>query len=179
MCEKFLSLWDWLGQIPDPRDPSGRRYALQSVLALIMAGLLNGKTSLRAISKWGRELSRAQLLQLNFRRHSPSQTAMHYLLVRMDPKEIERALRRWISGTFLEKWFTEELEKLSAKDFKKIFSDEYAALKVLSGYCDLISEAVHRMTKEMKTADLTVRLESLKELLNRMPIQLSQLSAAK
>jgi len=168
MSEKFFTLWDWLGQIPDPRDTSGRRYSLQSILGLITAGLMSGKTSLRSISKWGRALSRSQLLRLNIRRQSPSQTTMHYLLIRMNPEEIEHAMRNWIEGTFLEKWFTEKLSKI---DMKTFFNDDYAALNVLAEYCSLISDTIQRMAQEMKSSEFTAHLAMLKDILN-IPVQI-------
>jgi|GEM_PF-6428917 len=166
MSEKIMSLWDWLGQLSDPRDSSGRRYSLQSVLALLAAGILNGKTSLRSISKWGRNLSKAQLALLNIRRQSPSQTAMHYLLVRLDSTELENVLRGWLTGTFLEKALPDVLKSPRLKDTA---TDDYAVLRVLSAYCAVIQTAISRMADDLKNADLTARLDAISELLKRLP----------
>ncbi|MDR2051275.1 MAG: transposase family protein [Deltaproteobacteria bacterium] len=80
MQTELAALWYCLGQIPDPRNPSGRRFSSQSILALIIAGLLCGKLSLRAIARWGRRLKREDLKLIGINRDkSPSQSSMHYL----------------------------------------------------------------------------------------------------
>jgi hypothetical protein len=45
-----LSLWDFLGMIPDPRSSSGRRFSLQSVLDIVIAGMLAERNSIRSIA---------------------------------------------------------------------------------------------------------------------------------
>jgi hypothetical protein len=80
MQTELATLWDCLGQVPDPRNPSGRRFSLQSILTLIIAGLLCGKLSLRAIARWGRRLKQEDLKLIGINRDkSPSQSSMHYL----------------------------------------------------------------------------------------------------
>ena len=46
------SLWQWLGQLPDPRDPRGVRFSLPCVLAIAMAARLAGCESFTAIGEW-------------------------------------------------------------------------------------------------------------------------------
>ena len=49
-----LSLFERFEKTPDPRRPAGTRYSLASILALIVAAVLSGRTSLRAIARWGK-----------------------------------------------------------------------------------------------------------------------------
>ena len=42
------SLWHWLGQLPDPRDPRGVRFSLPCVIAIAMAARLAGCDSFTA-----------------------------------------------------------------------------------------------------------------------------------
>jgi hypothetical protein len=92
-----LSLYERFKKIPDPRRPAGTRYSLASVLALVVAAVLCGRTSLRAIARWGKTLTQPQLLELGIKRNrAPGQTAMHELLCRLPASEVEKALGDWI-----------------------------------------------------------------------------------
>ncbi|MBO4312121.1 MAG: transposase family protein [Desulfovibrionaceae bacterium] len=160
-----LSLWDRFGQIPDPRNPSGRRYSLQSILALITVALLNGQTSLRAISIWGRTLTRKQLEKLGIRRKkSPSQTTMHYLLTRLDPSIIETSLNEWFKNA----------ASISLPDLPKLPSlrglkDEYRALAVLGSCCTALSRRFDRFADDLKQVDLNAGLDALRLLFGNIP----------
>ncbi len=130
---KHPTLWTCLGQIPDPRKRSGRRYSLQSILALIIAGLLCGKTSLRAIARWGSRLQKEHLELINIKRKkAPSQTAMHYLLARLDPKDLDAALQTWAQGI---PSHGKKHISIDCKSLKASATNEYPALHLLSAYC--------------------------------------------
>ena len=129
---KHPTLWTCLGQIPDPRKSSGRRFSLQSILALIIAGLLCGKTSLRAIAGWAGRLSREELKLIDIKKKAPSQTTMHTLLVRLDPKLLEDALKS--RGESMPSQGKKHIS-IDGKSLKSSASDEYPALHLLSAYC--------------------------------------------
>ncbi len=129
-----LSFWDWLGKIPDPRNSSGKRYSLQSILALITVAMLNGQTSLRSISRWGRRLSRRQLELFNIKRgNSPSQTTMHYLLVRLDPIILERTLSVWLKGVASS--FSNFPPLPSVNALPRDVAGEYRVLQIMATCC--------------------------------------------
>jgi len=46
------SLWHWLGQLPDPRDPRGVRFSLPCVIAVALAARLAGCDSFTAAGEW-------------------------------------------------------------------------------------------------------------------------------
>lgn len=93
-----LSLYEYFENIPDPRRPAGTRYPLASILALMVAATLSGRTSLRAIARWGKTLTPAQLIELGIRRQrAPCQTARHELLCRLPASEVEKALASWVN----------------------------------------------------------------------------------
>lgn len=130
---KYLSLWDCLGHVVDPRNASGRRYSLQSVLALIIAGLLCGKTSLRAIARWGSRLSREELKLIDIKRKkAPSQTAVHNLLVRLEPQSLDDALHIWAQA--LQTQGRKHIS-IDGKSLKASATNEYPALHLLAAYC--------------------------------------------
>lgn len=49
------TLWQVLGQVPEPRQASGQRYALESLLALTVIAMLGGARSLYAVAQFGRD----------------------------------------------------------------------------------------------------------------------------
>jgi len=159
------SLWDFLGQIVDPRSASGRRYTLQSILALLIAGMICGKHSLRAIARWGRRLSPEQLQLIGINRlSSPSQATIHNLLVRLKASDLEAALGKWVQA------FADEGPLQIAIDGKTIKSsatEEYPALHLLSAYCTSLEGVFHQLAVADKQNEIT----AAKELLFHLPIQ--------
>ena len=92
-----FTLWDFLGAIPDPRASSGRRFSLQSVLGIIIAGTLAGRNSIRSIARWAKSLREDELKLLGItRKTAPTQTTMHEVLVRLDEKSVEEAFSAWV-----------------------------------------------------------------------------------
>ena len=63
-------LLDILAAVPDPRKKKGKRYRLESILALIVIGLMSGHKGYTSVATWARsqpELSKA--LGFRSRRH--------------------------------------------------------------------------------------------------------------
>lgn len=169
-----LSFWDWLGKIPDPRNSSGKRYSLQSILALIAVAMLNGQTSLRSISKWGRHLSRSQLELFNIKRgNSPSQTTMHYLLVRLDPVVLERTLGVWLKGV------TSSLPNFpslpSINPLTQDMTCEYRVLQIMATCCaTLTCNAGAARNEWLCKASGDDRIEAIRHFLQRVPAHTGQ-----
>ena len=86
--------------IDDPRRRQGRRHALPTVLALASAATLCGMRGYKAMSEWVDDLSPRVLQRFRVRRHdgqyrAPSLSAMRSLLIRVDPAQLDAALRAW------------------------------------------------------------------------------------
>ena len=86
--------------IDDPRRRQGRRHALATVLALATAATLCGMRGYKAISEWVEDLGPKALERFGVRRrngHSrpPSRSAMRSVLIRVDPDQLDAALRAW------------------------------------------------------------------------------------
>lgn len=94
-------LLPYLGTIPDPRQPSGRRHPLAAVLALACAAMLAGCDSLLAIAEWGRDPhAGAPLAQrLGFtRERTPCVATLHRVFRRLDVAAFERAVGQWTAA---------------------------------------------------------------------------------
>src|SRR5215208_2192559 len=94
-----LSLYEALGEVPDPRDASGRRHPLPAVLTLTSVAILSGARSLYAIAQFGRDRGKEFAAALGFTRDvPPCCSTLHYLFKAMDRKAFEAAVRRWARG---------------------------------------------------------------------------------
>ena len=86
--------------IDDPRRRQGRRHALATVLALATAATLCGMRGYKAISEWVEDLGPKALERFGVRRRNghyrpPSRSAMRSVLIRVEPDELDAALRAW------------------------------------------------------------------------------------
>ena len=166
MATVKFALWDFLGTIPDPRASSGRRYSLQSVFGIIIAGILSGRNSLRSIARWARSMEEDDLKLLGInRKKAPSQTAMHDLLVRLDNKLMEKALSAWLIN------FIDENKLVQIAIDGKILTgsktDEYPALHLLAAYCTEISSVIMQTAVDSKHNEIT----AAKEMLFKLPLK--------
>ena len=97
---RMRSLPEFFQDIDDPRRRQGRRHALPTVLALATAATLRGMRGYKAISEWVDDLSPKVLQRFRVRRRDgqyrpPSLSAMRSLLIRVDPAQLDAALRSW------------------------------------------------------------------------------------
>ncbi|HSO55253.1 MAG TPA: transposase family protein [Actinomycetes bacterium] len=67
--QQCRSLLGYLAQIADPRHRRGRRHALSAVLAVAVAAVLAGASSLAAIGEWASDAPCQVLAALGVRRH--------------------------------------------------------------------------------------------------------------
>jgi len=85
-----MRLWECFERIEDPREASGRRYPLESVMKLLVSGLLCGRKSLAQIVLWGRSLSPKALELLGFKNKVPCVATLSNLLRRIDPPDFDK-----------------------------------------------------------------------------------------
>jgi len=88
------SLLAHLAQVPDPRDPKGRRFSHVALLAGACAAILCGAKSFDAIAQWVRLQDLALMHRLGFTRTPPTAGAYRYLFLLLDVAAFEEALRR-------------------------------------------------------------------------------------
>ena len=97
---QMRSLPTFFQGIDDPRRRQGRRHALPTVLALAAAATLCGMRGYKAIGEWVDDLSPRVLQRFRVRRRDgqyrpPSLSAVRSLLIRVDPAQLDAALRAW------------------------------------------------------------------------------------
>jgi predicted transposase YbfD/YdcC len=161
-----FSLWDFLGAIPDPRASSGRRFSLQSVLSIVIAGTLAGRNSIRSIARWAKALRQEELMLIGInRKNAPTQTTMHEILVRLDPKSVEDAFSSW-AKSFIDE---EKLLQIAidGKSLNGSGTSEYPALHLLAAYCSEISSVIMQSEAGQRKNEIT----AAKEMLFDMPLK--------
>lgn len=112
MSETSISLFDCFAAVPDPRNASGMRFGLRSILTLCSVAMLCGCRSLYAIAQFGRERGEQFALALGFTRGTtPCCTTLHYLFAGLDAAAFEAAVARW-AGAAADKrgWTTMSLD---------------------------------------------------------------------
>ena len=98
--EHMETLPDYFRDIDDPRRKAGRRHTLPSVLALATAAVLCGMRGYKAIKEWVDDLKPSELRRFRVRfrdgRHErPSEWVIRDVLIRVDPEQLDAALRAW------------------------------------------------------------------------------------
>jgi hypothetical protein len=100
-----LSLAQALGQVPDPRSRSGRRYPLAAVLLILALALLRGAVHLATVHRTGQKLDQRQRahLRLPFKkgtrfRQAPGYFVYRDVLARLDLEAFARILTQWLQA---------------------------------------------------------------------------------
>ena len=97
MNEQVPTLASVLAQVPDPRAARGQRHPWSALLLVIVAGLVSGANSQRALARWGGDLGVRRRRQLGFtRRRSPSLATVHRVLCQVDVTALEAVVGSWL-----------------------------------------------------------------------------------
>lgn len=92
------SLLEALSDVPDPRSRHGRFHPLGACLGLVVLATLMGRTSLVAISRFGRQAGAPLAHALGFRRgKTPAPSTLSRTLRRIAPERLEAVLAGWIA----------------------------------------------------------------------------------
>ena len=96
------SLHSYLAQVPDPRDPRGRRHPLVAILTLVCLAMLSGIQGYLPAAQWARKLSKRQRKRLGFRNgRTPAASTLFEVLQALSWEALEVALRNWIAAADL------------------------------------------------------------------------------
>jgi len=153
------ALWDVLAQLPDQRSRHGRRFPLASVLALVLAALLAGRTSLAAIARWGRSLNADLLKQFGIERDkAPCHATYHYVLKGLKVAALEKSLGRWVGGGGPPGHIC-----LDGKTLRGSRSEQYPALHLLALYSERFQGVLSQIPVPPGQNEITTALRLLKE----------------
>jgi len=99
-ARQMRSLPDFFLDIPDPRRAQGRRHCLPTVLAIACGAILCGMRGYKAIADWAQSLGPKARERLRCRRVNgqylvPSESIIRDVMIRVDPTDLDRSLKRW------------------------------------------------------------------------------------
>jgi hypothetical protein len=99
-ADQMLSLYDCFQNIDDPRRAQGKKHPLPAVLSLATAAVLCGMRGYKDISLWSQSLGQKARSRFRCRKRSgqyevPSLTVIRLALVRVNPEQLDQALRTW------------------------------------------------------------------------------------
>jgi hypothetical protein len=138
---------------------------LQSVLGIVIAGIIAGRNSIRGIAGWASSLTEEELnlLCIN-RKKAPTQTTLHEVLSRLDPESVEKAFSSWFE-IFLDKKQLLQIA-IDGKTLKGTKTNEYPALHLLAAYCMNIFSVIMQIPVDSKENEIT----AAKKILFDMPL---------
>ena len=92
------SLIDYLKEIPDERDPHGRRHSQWLILIIIIMGIMSGYWGYRELGRFverhGQEL--IKMFQVS-RAEMPSYSTIRRVIMQLDYEQLTRVFNEWAS----------------------------------------------------------------------------------
>jgi hypothetical protein len=160
-----ISLYEAFGEVPDPRDPSGKRHPLQAILTLTTVAMLSGCRSLYAIAQFGRDRGRAFALELGFTyKQTPCCTTLHYLFTRLDRQQFEAAIRKWLACQRARGWNTVSVD---GKTLRGTQGHEIAGVHLLAAYAHEAKLVLEQIPVDGKTNEHKTALK----MMNMLPLK--------
>jgi predicted transposase YbfD/YdcC len=89
---------DVLASVPDPRDPRGRRYPLDGLLAIAILATAAGMGSYAGLATWAATAPIEVLAQLGIRFRRPTEKTFRAVFQRLDPADLDRRLGAYFTA---------------------------------------------------------------------------------
>jgi hypothetical protein len=136
------------------------------MLGIVMAATLSGRSTLRAIARWGKKLTPEQLLELGItRRRAPCHSAMHDLFVKLPVGVVEDTLGAWTTAQLGGKMPGQIA--LDGKTLRASKGAEYPSLHLLSAFC----MDIHGVLREEAVGDKANEITAAKAMLDALPVK--------
>lgn len=151
MSTTVPSLRQALAELPDFRQPQGRRYELLPILLLICVAMLCGYSSQSAIAQWGSNYGAHWLKRLGFNgQRAPSQSTLHRIFNGIDHLRLEALLAQWAEAWLLAMHDQPRLHAL-AIDGKSLTASQKSG----SPTAHLLASLSHHLSLVMAQVSLT------------------------
>ena len=86
-----------LAEIDDPRNSKGKRHPLNSMLALVVIGILCGHKGYTSIATWAREQPELKKALGFTHKNTPCAATFHLLFKKIDVDALEATLTKWVN----------------------------------------------------------------------------------
>jgi hypothetical protein len=98
---KLQDLKNDLAQIPDPRGKQGQSYKFVPFLSACICAVISGHTQYRQIADWIKKLPATERVRFGLPGNkTPHETAVSYLLSKIDPTILQSVLSTWLLKTY-------------------------------------------------------------------------------
>jgi hypothetical protein len=157
------SLYEVFAELPDPRNPSGRRHPLAAMLTLAASAMLCGCRSVYAIAQWGRdhpELAKPMGF-MRKKRVLPCGATFHYLFKDLDVSAFESALKKWMMTQGAND-LDQLMLNIDGKTLRGTQGDLVAGVHLLAAYSQHLGTALTQLAVDSKTNEHKAALELLK-----------------
>ena len=155
-----ISLYVALGEVPDPRQASGKRHPLQAVLTLLCVAMLSGCRSLYAVAQFGRDRGKAFASALGFTHEKTiGCTMLHYLLKGLDRAAFEKAIKQWTDAQAGTGW---KAVSLDGKTLCGTTGQELPGVHLLAAYAHEAHVVLDQIPVDASTNEHKTALEMLK-----------------
>jgi len=132
--EKSAPPWtlaEVLAEVPDPRDPHGKRYRIGTILAFAVCAILCGARSLYAIAQWGRDHNPEMTAALGFKKQTPCVATLHLLFKRLDRDRLEAVLGQYFQQRGLA---AGEAVAIDGKSLRGIHGEKLPGVHLVAAY---------------------------------------------
>ena len=154
------SLLEVLADLPDPRSRHGQIHPLPAVLGLVALAMLLGRTSLTAISRFGRQHGPPLAWALGFRRgKTPTASTLSRTLRRFDAGELEAAFARWVQGRVAHRPFGHI--SLDGKALRGSRDGTVPGVHLVAAYAPHVEAVLRQVRVDAKTNEHKAALELL------------------
>lgn len=153
-------LFHLLSTITDPRMRRGKRFQLESVLAVAVCAVLCGARSFAAIAQWGQDQSEQTLRRLQCRRGMPpSEPTIRRVLKSIDAEEADEKICGWLA---VRQGFQGKGVAIDGKTLRGSREGESKGVHLLSAVVHGTGVVVAQTRVDCKTNEIT-RVEPLFE----------------
>ncbi len=160
------SLLEVLADVPDPRSRHGQIHPLPAVLGLVVLAMLLGRTSLTAVSRFGRQHGAPLAWALGFRRgKTPTASTLSRTLRRFDAGALEAAFARWIEGRVAHRPF--ERISLDGKTLHGSRDGTVPGVHLVAAYAPHVEAVLRQVRVDAKTNEH----KAAPELLGLLPVR--------
>jgi len=157
-----VTLWDCLGEVPDHRSRSGRRFSLRSIVALAIGAALSGRTSLASIARWGRKMNKDLLRAFGIDREtSPCQSTFHYVFRDLKVNNLEVALAKWVRALVPDDPVGHVA--LDGKELRASRSGRYRGVRLIAAFCEKAKGVIAQRALPQGSNEITAALRLIKE----------------
>jgi hypothetical protein len=154
------TLFDLLGQVPDPRRAEGKRHALPAVLSLLALAMLAGMRGLQGVVEFGRNLPPDVVAALGFTRTKTlAKSTLSEILRAIDIDAFESAVSRWLQAQADRHGWT--AIAIDGKSLRGSTGEQLPAVHLVAGYAHEAQIVLGQLRVDSKTNEHKAALELL------------------